>query len=229
MILIIDDTFEERKNDYPIGYFEEIMYSDKISIIKSIRNLDLTEVYNKFDDYDCIAIHSSFKINGIDGKALTDQRDYFIKISNKISEKNKTKILFSGGETRFEIGEKTMRLNKRQFYFNLKEFVDYYIENNQVKLEALQLGKSWIGQELSFLFSNIQNSFLKNGSDTNESFLNNQDLMRFISISNVFDNNSQFEKYISANNFSLCETLNLLKKITKSYFNYGKCIYNFRQ
>jgi hypothetical protein len=229
MILIIDDTFEERKNDYPVGYFKENMYSEKISIIKSIRNVDLIELYNKFDNFECIAIHSSFKVNDPKGNLLAEQTAYFDKISNKITEKNKYKILFSGGESRFEIGEKSMRLNKSQFYFNLKEFLDYYIEKNQVKLEALQLGRSWIGQELSFIYSNIQNSFLKNGSETNESFLNNQELMRFISISNAFDDETQFGLYVKANKLSSSDVLTLLKKITKSYFNYGKCIYNFRQ
>lgn len=235
MILIFDDTFEERKADYPTDYLSQEKYINVIKIYTQIKGSAINTFEAQITDATCIACHRTIKFYGNSGSVLPQERNiqFFDKIESFINNSSKPYISFSGSNIHTKlIGENNLAINKRQFYFNLQNFADYFIDNQQVELRTLTYGKNWLGYELSGIQSNI---FYILGRYEKCQFLNDFDkiesklfseLIRFNEVNGLFTSSESWVQYLRINYNEICFLQSFLEKIVKSYIKYGKYIYN---
>jgi hypothetical protein len=235
MILILDDTFVEREADYPTDFLLQEEYKNVINIHTQIKGSEINTFESKITDATCIACHRTIKFYGNSGNVLSQEKNihFFDKLESFINNSCKPYISFSGSNIHTKlIGENNLAINKRQFYFNLQNFADYLIDNQQVELRTLTYGKNWLGYELSGIQSNI---FYILGRHEKYQFLTDFDniesklfseLIRFNEVNGLFTSSESWIQYLKTNYNGICFLQSFLEKIVKSYIKYGKYIYN---
>jgi len=236
MILIFDDTFDERKADYPMDFLELEKYSNVIKIFSKIKGNEIKPFEALIKEASCIACHRTIKFYGNSGNALSREQNINIsgKLESYINSYKKPYISFSGSNTMTNLlGDYKLIINKRQFYYNLQNFADYFIdENNTIEFKVLTYGKNWIGYELSVIQSNIFYILNKNSAcQTLDEFecLKTKlfsELIRFNEVSNLFAVTDLWLKYLKSNFKEICFLRLFIEKTVKSYIKYGKYIHN---
>ncbi len=235
MILIFDDTFDERKADYPVNFLTQDKYVNVIKIYSTILGNQINQFESMIKGASCIACHRTIKFYGNSGNTLS--KDLNIKIFDKlesfINQSKKPYISFSGSNimTKF-LGDYRIAINKRQFYINLQNFADSFIENEKIEFKVLSYGKNWIGYELGTIQSNLFYILEQNLSfNTLQDFEKKDtklktELIRFNDVSNLFSNADLWTEYLHSNFSDIYQLRLFLDKIVKSYTKYGKYIYN---
>lgn len=235
MILIFDDTFDERKADYPMDFLEQEKYSNIIKIFSNVKGNEIKSFEALIKDASCVACHRTIKFFGNSGNTLSREKniDIFEKLESYINSYKKPYISFSGSNTITNmLGDFKIVINKRQFYYNLQNFADYFIEDNMIEFKVLTYGKNWIGYELSLIQSNI--FYILNKNNTYQILnefegLNTKlysELIRFNEISNLFANMDSWINYLKSNFVEIYSLRLFIEKIVKSYMKYGKYIYD---
>ncbi|WP_273215703.1 hypothetical protein [Runella zeae] len=235
MILILDDTFEERKADYPLSYLIDTKYRNIIEIVTHIKGNEINSLEKRVKISTCVACHRTIKFYGNSGNFLAREQNnrFFEKIEYFINIHKKPYISFSGSNNQTkELSASNLIINKRQFYYNLQGFLDYYLDNNEVEFKTLIYGKNWLGYDLAIIQSNIY-YILNNHS--NWRFLSEfqqkdtklfSELQRFNQVASLFATAEEWEQYIIKEFNEICDLRSFLERIVKSYLKYGKYIYN---
>lgn len=236
MFVIYDDTYSLRSHDYPVRFLSEPKYNSLVTIQESlyIDSLNLEE--NTIRESKVVACHKTIRFRSkTTNENLSSELNskHFEAFEKLIRETNALYISFSGQipETTV-IDDRYVAMNKRDFYVNLKDLIDVYLETNHITPKVLKFGRNYVGIELLSVQSNLL--YLINSNKNCNSLI---DLIkgdkRFINELNKYNQVSRLKssddewvdflikEYSNLNNFEM-----LLKKITKSFMKYGKCIYS---
>lgn len=234
-MLILDDTFEERKVDYPLSYLTDTKYNNILEIITHIKGNEINSLEKKIQAATCVACHRTIKFYGNSGNFLTSEQNnhFFEKIESFINLHKKPYISFSGSNNQTKaISPSKLIINKRQFYYNLQGFLDYFLDNNKVEFKTLIYGKNWLGYDLAIIQSNIyyilnnhNNWRLLSEFQQTETKLFSE-LQRFNQVASLFPVADEWEQYIIKEFNEICNLRSFLDRIVKSYLKYGKYIYN---
>ncbi|MEA1981204.1 MAG: hypothetical protein U9N54_09550 [candidate division Zixibacteria bacterium] len=154
MIIIIDDTFDKRHLYNDIGFLEIKQYKDICKIYHKITNFDLNKLIDEVKQCNLFCIHKTLQIYNINKTPLNDKDNTEIKKSliSKVLSLNIPKIEFSRDlNTNFD----AKTIDKYVFYSNLKLFLDYFIENNNIELKILFWGQNFKEKEMLSIIQNM--------------------------------------------------------------------------
>lgn len=233
MILIFDDTFPERKADYPLNFLDEKKFQDVVKIITKVKGNQVKSFENEIQSSTCIAYHRTMKFYGNSGNLLPNEKNIvcFEHLEKLIHEAEIPNISFSGSNSiTKQIGKNKLTINKSQFYFNLQDFLEYFIDEQELEFKVLTFGKNWIGYELSFIQSKINAILAKellagNSNFTQASTALLEELHRFNNIAKL-KSEPDWLLYLTANQPQFVALQSFLDRTVKSYIKYGKYIYN---
>jgi len=161
MIYLIDDNRREQQQEYNCSFLALGEYQERI---KPIYKITTSEEIAFLKDATAIFIHQSFPDFNAIGATITGQTIVYDKISNLFrGDPEIPYVIFSNGitdhtydsENPFQIEQ----INKRQFYLNLKDFLDYYIAKDVIEFKILAYGKNFIAMEIAELFERIAGLF----------------------------------------------------------------------
>jgi len=178
MIIIVDDTFIDRYKFHDIEYLKKDMYQDVCKVFSIIKTADIIIIKNSLSDCNLFCNHKTLQLYNNDGLALNleDNTKYRDALLNKISQDGIQRIEFSRGlETNYE----TNKIDKDLFYTNLKQLLDYYIENNRVEPKILFWGAEFEERER---LSNIQQMLMQIRATRIEGFSNNRIILEGLKI-----------------------------------------------
>lgn len=218
MIYIFDDNKHGQLSaNYKIDFLD--FFRNNSTIIKHISahfDYRLSELLN---DAKCVLIHNSFPddLKTEDVKAICKENNIPLVIfSNQY-----TGTVFASDKRNY-----ISQIKKDRLYYNLHHFIENYINNDEVKLELLALGKSYEAEKaliilnrLSlFLFTHISNfSYYRNFESENNEWKDLKELYYFASPETNFDTIEEELEFVSAP-----DLLNIIKSlVTKTLERYG--------
>ena len=138
MIIIFDDTFSLLAKDYPISFMTLPAYKSKITIIEEFEGSKIKEKLSQLNSTDLIAYHSSFKFRANDLETFLSSelnQKIYENFRNLISDFKLLNVSFSGSIQSTNLNTLNASMNKKDFYGNLKNLLDYYILHNKIELK----------------------------------------------------------------------------------------------
>lgn len=228
MILILDDTFNERKSDYDLDFLNENNLKNKVIIKNDVIITELGKIMADLKLFSAIACHSSLKFRNKTNTDFLSQEDnlnYFKETEKEIIKSNIPYISISGSITENKIvSDNRININKRDFYINLNNFVS----QNEINLKVLLLGVNYLAIELQNTQSNILYLIKELGIDDTINTAKVNFKNEIINYNNVAKVKSDIEwlSLINEKYNTRSKLTELLNKITTSFIKYGKCIYN---
>lgn len=235
MIVIFDDTFSLLAKDYPISFLTLPAYKSKITIIEEFEGSKIKEKLSQLNSIDLIAYHSSFKFRANDLETFLSpelNQKIYENFRNLISDFKLPNVSFSGSIQSTNLNTLNPSMNKKDFYGNLKNLLDYYILHNKIELKILKYGINFVGYELLSVQNNLTYLFDKHLDCrlVSEMLEKEQrilgELDRYNALANVRPDIESLIELIKFKYINVYDLTALLNKITKSYIRYGKCIYN---
>ena len=236
MILVYDDTFTMRANDYSIGFTKESKYASLISIVQELSEDEIEREAGRILSAKVVACHKTIKFRSASTKEYLppEKNSQLFESLEKVIRKAQTiYISFSGQIPETSLGgDKYVAMNKRDFYSNLKDFIDVYLETGEFASKVLKFGKNFTSNEVLSIQGNLLYIFNNqpNSQTVQELFDNDKraviELKEFNSISKIRPNDEEWIALIMKDHSELSKLKELLSKITKSFMKYGKCIYN---
>lgn len=155
MIFILDDQFEL---DMIHGkeYLNEVKYQRVCKIFTKIKTIELSQIIKDKDLDNCklFCNHKTLKIYDLENNpvALEENLKYRESLLNKIDQKHIQRVEFSGG---LESNPGTNKISRKEFYKNLKQFLDYYLEKGHIELKILYFGVNFKKQEKLKIIDNL--------------------------------------------------------------------------
>lgn len=156
MIIIVDDTSNSK-----FDFLNENKYVQRCTLFKIV---NLKELEEKINDCELFCIHRSI-----------DNRVEAINLF-KVNKKNIPIIVFTDGQ---DTNIETNTIRKNLFYSNLKNFLDYYLENQIVETKILYFG---VNYKVRDKFTKIQNMFVEIRMNSEDSFINNSSIKEGLSL-----------------------------------------------
>lgn len=236
MFVIYDDTYTIRSKDYPIKFLTDSKYSSLVTIQECLYTDSFTLEENRIKEAKVIACHKTIRFKSKENNEIQSAElnsSNFEAFEKLIRKTNALYVSFSGQipETTI-IDDHYVSMNKRDFYVNLKDLIDVYLEEKLISPKALKFGKNYIGIELLSIQSNLLyliNSHQKHPSLPNLIIENKQfknELIKYNQVSGLNKSEKEWLELLNNKYSNLSDLEVLLKKITKSYMKYGKCIYS---
>ena len=236
MILIYDDTYDSRKQDYPLDFLNEEKYKGLVTIIPEIIGSKVKEEEKNIAASLLVSCHKTIKFK------TNDSQSYLAPVLNirifdsleKLIRYHKIPYVSFSGQitnTTFQ-SENFISINKRDFYYNLKNLIDYYLETNKIEIKVLKYGLNFIGYELLSVQNNITYILNKYTNCMTLIDLLEKDiriineLKEYNNISKIRPDLESFLIFVNKESSNISSLSELLNKITKSFLKYGKCIYN---
>jgi hypothetical protein len=160
MIIIVDDTFNERHKYNDVSYLCFDNYKQVCKVYEKPFNTELRTIVEELSNCNLFCNHRTLKIINIQGIELKSDEITEIKrnLFHKISSLNIPRIEFSR-DLHTNIEAKT--IDKNLFYTNLKSFLDFYIVNHIIELKILFYGENFTDIEKLTLVDKIIDEILK--------------------------------------------------------------------
>ncbi|MFZ4412586.1 MAG: hypothetical protein ACOYOV_05850 [Bacteroidales bacterium] len=154
MIIIVDDTFDNKHNSGNVKLLNLEEYNDICHIYSRLSNLNIITLVKKLDECELFCNHKSLQIFNKQGNALNEKDNVEIRNSlyNRVELNNIPRIEFSRDlSTNFV----ARTIDKQLFYSNLKSFLDYYKINNIVETKILFWGENFKDNEKLSIIQNL--------------------------------------------------------------------------
>lgn len=139
MIIILDDTFNERHKYSDVTYLSELGYSKVCNIYRKPTYKILRAISNNIKKYELLCNHRSLRLSNKLGEPA----------NNEEANDNFYKQFAANGIPRIEFGRAMhtnydlLKLDKNIFYDNLKSFLDHYINNGSIEIKILYYGSNY--------------------------------------------------------------------------------------
>lgn len=204
MIIILDDTFENRHKYNDIAYLNSDKFKNVCTIHSIVKTTDLESILDQMTNCDLFCTHKTLQLLNDENQKLvyddnTKNREQFLKAVKN----SKTPIIqFSRGSND---DFTTKIIDKNRFYTNLQLFLDYYIETSKIELKILYYGKYYEQIEFNTVVSNLMKEIRKVNS---EDYSENEIIEK--GLKHLFPNN--FDEIINEwKNFSKKEIIQLIQ------------------
>lgn len=136
MIIVLDDTFEQRLNYNDVSYLSDEKYKDICTVYDYPTMPAFKNIIQDLDNIQLICNHRSLRLFNRD-KNVIDGKEAIKNIFNKTDSKNIIRLEF-GRDMHSNFDAKT--LDKDLFYTNLKSFLDNYLATKEIELKILYYG-----------------------------------------------------------------------------------------
>lgn len=136
MIIILDDTFDQRQKYHDVSYFSEEKYKDICTVHEYPTLLVFKNVIQELDNIQLICNHRSLRLFNRE-KNVIDGKEAIKNLFNQIDTKSILRLEF-GRDMHSNFDAKT--LDKDLFYTNLKPFLDNYLATKEIELKILFYG-----------------------------------------------------------------------------------------
>jgi hypothetical protein len=180
MVLILDDTFNERSKYNDVEYLKEVEYINICHVYCRIPIDQISLIEKELSFCKVFCFHKSLQffdndLNPLKNEINLERRETLI---NLVSKQQIPKVEFSLGETETQI--KNKKINKKIFYDNLRPFLDNYIEKKMPELKILFYGENYEKVFFDDLCTKTK-SMIRHFSDINE-FPKNQEIIKNLKI-----------------------------------------------
>jgi hypothetical protein len=198
MILILDDSFTDRKKYQDLTYLEDVKYKDIFDIYEIIKPTDIIQIVSKISASKLVCNHKTLQLFDNGNNALNDKMNLELRenLLTKISKLGIPRIEFSRGlETNYE----SNKIDKELFYHNLRHLLDHFIEKGEIELKILFWGKNYkIAERLGLvqkMLTEIRNTNIVD-------FVNNETIILGIHAVYYVDNPESIISYWKEKGFS---------------------------
>lgn len=142
MIIILDDTFDQRQKYHDVSYLSEERYKDICTVYEYPTMLAFKNIIQELDNIQLVCNHRSLRLFNRE-KNVIEGNEAIKNLFNQIDSKSILRLEF-GRDMHSNFDAKT--LDKDLFYINLKSFLDNYIATKEIELKILFYGINY--QEL---------------------------------------------------------------------------------
>jgi hypothetical protein len=233
MIFLIDDNLSNQQESYGCDYISAGKYKDFLHYRKSIKTTERADFYEFFqNNASLLLIHGTSKDADKDGNFLST-----IQVVEKLLKicESETPIIpfvmFSIGWTSGPIvdGKGNIQdINKKQFYGNLKVFLDNYSITGSIDCDILSKGPNYKKYSIIDKGREVENIIEKFGDDDLYKYGTNLELdfalNQFISNSGSKVSFNDFKNNFS-NSLTIFQLKEMIGKAINSILKYGRNVY----
>ncbi len=154
MVIIIDDTFIDRHKFHDIEYLKEERYQAICKVFSIVKTTEISQIIRLLPDCKIFCNHKTLQLYNNSGLPLNieDNTKYRESLLNNIGHSSIQRIEFSRGlETNYE----TKKIDKDLFYTNLKQILDYHLENNIFESKIIFWGNNFQEKERLTIIQNM--------------------------------------------------------------------------
>jgi hypothetical protein len=154
MVIIMDDTFVDRRKFHDIEYLNEKQYQKICKVFSIVKNTEISQILKLLPECSVFCNHKTLQLVNNAGLPLNveDNTKYRESLLNNIEQLSIQRIEFSRGlETNYE----TKKIDKDLFYTNLKPFLDYQMEKNILEPKILFWGNDFQEKERLTIIQNM--------------------------------------------------------------------------
>ncbi len=136
MIIILDDTFEDRYKYNDVEYLKEKQYQDICKVFVKVKSTDINEIIKLFNECILFCYHDSVQFLSTKGDSLISKSNSTLKenLLNTLKKENIPVLKFS---LRIDSDLNNNEINKKDFYNNLELFLDNYILSGEIETRLL--------------------------------------------------------------------------------------------
>ncbi len=178
MIIIADDTFIDRYKFHDVDYLNEPNYSKVCKLLYKIKTIDIEDIEKRLPFCEFFCNHKTLQLYDVNDHALDNDNNRIQRenLLNKVTLANIQRIEFSRGlETNIEV----KKIDKDLFYSNLKAFLDFFIEKNEIEPKILFWGENFKERER---MSIIQMMLIQIRMLSIDAFLTNAEIIKGLHI-----------------------------------------------
>jgi|GEM_PF-1420361 hypothetical protein len=231
-IYLFDDNQDNSIENYHATYIKDGTYGDILEYISKLKICE-KDGLTYLSDAKCILIHTSFpdfnNDHAVDGSSIL----YQIIVGNICDYGDKIPLVcFSGADQETCLVNSTFmsQISKRNFYKNLKDFLNNYQENKTINLKILKYGKDYILEEAKGYAYSIFKALKGKESDVIP-FEKANSIKEFrLLIQLSYNSENKYDEIINDledNPITIKEFKDKINKLISSFTYYGKNIYNW--
>lgn len=139
MIILLDDTFDQRIKYNDVSYLSGEGYKDICTVYDYPTIPDFKSIVQDLDNVKLICNHRSLRLFNKDMNVI-DGKEAIKNVFNQTDSKNITRLQF-GRDMHTNFDAKT--IDKDLFYTNLKPFLDNYLATKEIELKILFYGVNY--------------------------------------------------------------------------------------
>jgi hypothetical protein len=176
MIIILDDSLSDRKKYQNVDYLWDEKYFDILKIYETIKPTDIGQIISAISNSKLVCNHKTLQLYDNNNNALIDKENLTLRenLLTKVSIMGVLRIEFSRG---LESNYDSNKIDKELFYYNLKQLLDNYIDNNQIEIKILFWGANY---KIAERLSQVQKMLMEIRNSPVDDFLNNEIIIQGI-------------------------------------------------
>lgn len=151
MIIILDNTFDERYKFNDVTYLQKKRYQDVCKVYSKPTMKNFREILGILDKCEVFCNHRSMRLYNHEGKLIDGTKavkNFYIKVDNR----EIPRVEFGRDmHNNFSL----LKLDKNLFYSNLKVFLNHYISSQKTELKILFFGENYLEIERLTFFNKV--------------------------------------------------------------------------